>query len=88
MDPRHILEELKLYSQDNINFYCDIKSAIAIAENPIQHDRTKHIRISCHFVKEKIEAGVIHTIFVGSTAQTADIFTKGLAGSLFQQHVS
>ena len=44
--------------------------------------------ISHHFVKEKIEAGVIPTIFVGSTTQTADIFSKGLAGSLFQRYVN
>ena len=83
-----ILEELKLYSQDSIKFLCDKKLAITIAQNPVQHDRTKHIRISLHFVKEKIEAKIIQTAFVASTAQAADIFTKRLAGPLLQRHVS
>ena len=67
-----ILEE-KLYCQDSIKFFCTW---------------SKHMRISSHFVKEKIEAGIIQTTFVSSTTQTADIFTKGLAGPLFQRHVS
>ena len=48
-----ILEELKLYSQNSIKLYCDNKSAIAIAQNPVQHDITKYMQISRHFVKRK-----------------------------------
>ena len=83
-----ILEELKLDSQDSMKFFCDNKSIITIAQNPVQHDKTKHMRINCHFVKEKIEAIIIQTAFVWCMAQTADIFTKGLTGHLFQRHVS
>ena len=73
---RGILEELKLYSQDSIKFYIDNKSAIAIAENPIQHYRTKHMRISHHFFKEKIKVGVIQTIFCWIYSTNGRFFTK------------
>nr|GFD07165.1 copia protein [Tanacetum cinerariifolium] len=35
--------------------YCDSKAAIAISCNPVQHSRTKHIDVSYHFIKEKVE---------------------------------
>ena len=47
------LEELKLYSQNSTKFYCDNNSATSMAQNPVQHDRTKHMRISRYFIKEK-----------------------------------
>ena len=82
-----ILEELKLYSQDSIKFFYDNKSTIVIAQNSVQHDKTKHMHINRHFVKEKIQAIIIQTAFVWCMAQTAHIFTKGLTGHLFQRHV-
>ncbi|GJR92898.1 retrotransposon protein, putative, unclassified [Tanacetum coccineum] len=41
-----------------IPMYYDSKSAIAISCNPIQHSRTKHSNIRCHFIKERIERGI------------------------------
>jgi len=38
---------------------CDNKSAIGIVDNPIQHDMTKHIEIDQHFIKEKLDNGLI-----------------------------
>ena len=40
-----------------MKLYCDNKSAINIAHNPIQHDRTKHIEVDRHFIKENLEEG-------------------------------
>lgn len=42
----------------------DNKAAITIAYSPIQHDRTKHVEVDRHFIKEKLEEGVINTPFV------------------------
>ena len=72
---QRILEELKQPVESPMRLY---KAAISIAHNPVQHDRTKHVEIDRHFIKEKLEAGVICMPFVPTTQQTTDILTKGL----------
>ena len=56
---KRVLGELKLDIEAPMRLFCDNKSAISIANNPVQHDRTKHIEIDRHFMKEKLENGVI-----------------------------
>jgi hypothetical protein len=63
--------------------YCDNKAAINIANNPIQHDQTKHVEIDHHFIKEKLDNGEICLPFVRTTEQLADVFTKGLHTAKF-----
>ena len=70
-----------------MKLYSDNKSAINIAHNPIQHDRTKHIEIDRHFIKEKLEEGLVCMSYVPSECQLADIFIKGLNSSGFQNFV-
>lgn len=67
--------------------YCDNVSAISIAHNPVQHDHTKHIEVDRHFIKEKLESGLICTPFISTREQIADILTKGLAGADFPRLV-
>nr|GFD48758.1 uncharacterized mitochondrial protein AtMg00810-like [Tanacetum cinerariifolium] len=43
------------YHFDKIPIYCDLKSAIAISCNPVQHSRTKHKAFGYHFIKEHVE---------------------------------
>ena len=55
-----------------MKLYCDNKLAINIAHNPIQHDRTKHIEIDKHFIKEKLEEGVLCMSYVPLEHQLVD----------------
>ena len=70
-----------------MKLYCDNKSAINIAHNPIQHDRTKHIEIDRHFIKEKLEEGGVCMFYVLSEHQLANILRKGLNSSMFHDLV-
>ena len=55
-------EELKITYEEPIRPLCDIKSAINIARYPVYHDRTKHVNIDCHFIKEKLQDKIITTL--------------------------
>lgn len=65
--------------------FCDNISAIYMASNPVQHQRTKHIEIDLHFVRERVACGDIRVLHVPTSSQYADIFTKGLLSSVFKE---
>ena len=73
-----LMKELGIQVPMPVQVHCDNKSAIHIAENPIFHERTKHIKIDCHVTRERIKSGMIILKHIGTKIQPADVFTKAL----------
>lgn len=81
---RNLLLELQVPVPKATIVYCDNISAIYLSGNPVQHQRTKHVELDIHFVREKVQIGHIRVLHVPSSEQYADIFTKGLPRYLFE----
>ena len=80
-----LITELGFPQKQACPLFCDNKAAVSISENPVQHDWTKHVEIDRHFIKEKLEGGVISLPFVRSDDQLADILTKAVIGRIFYE---
>ncbi|XP_019171098.1 PREDICTED: uncharacterized protein LOC109166666 [Ipomoea nil] len=80
----YMLNELELHPKAPVAIYFDSKSAIANNENLVFHERTKHIEIYCHLVREKLHKGIIKLFHVPSGSQLVDIIQSSLQGDLKQ----
>jgi hypothetical protein len=63
--------------------YCDNINVVYLSSNPVQHQRTKHVEIDLHFIYECVANGGVRVLYVLTTSQFTDIFTKGLPSSVF-----
>ncbi|XP_071728419.1 uncharacterized protein [Rutidosis leptorrhynchoides] len=83
-----ILTEIGFPPNKAIQILCDNEAAIAISENPVQHDITKHVEIDRHFIREKLDNEIISLPSIRSEDQLADILTKSVNGRLFSEVLS
>ncbi|GAU50785.1 hypothetical protein TSUD_192210 [Trifolium subterraneum] len=79
---------LRVKLQKTPTLYCDNQSAVHIASNPVFHERTKHLDIDCHLVREKVMQGILKLLPVSTHDQMADFLTKALAPPKFHAFVS
>lgn len=65
--------------------YIDNKSVLALAKNPVLHDRSKHIDVQFHFIHNCIRSGVLETDYIKTGDQLADLLTKPLVRERLQE---
>jgi hypothetical protein len=63
--------------------YCDNQSCIKLLENPIFHDRSKHIEICYHFIHDYVQRGEVELQYISTEEKVADILTKALGRAKF-----
>jgi hypothetical protein len=81
---QRFLVELNVELKHKPELLCDNQSALRLIKNPEFHQRSKHIDIAYHFVRDKYEEGLFVLKFVGTEDQKADIFTKAFTEKRFK----
>jgi len=79
----YLFQDLHLPLSQPATLYCDNKFSFQIASNQVFHERTKHIEIDCHLVREKLNSALLKLLPITSVMQVANIFTKPLASAQF-----
>lgn len=83
-----VLSSLGVTHSMPIQLYCDSQVALHIANNPVFHERTKHIDVDCHFIRDEISRHNLQPSYVHTHAQLADTFTKALGRGQFHALLS
>ena len=91
MTAQECLWLIKLQNEiENINeaiiIYEDNQSTIKLAENFVNSDRTKHIAVRMHFIRDQIENNLIKLKYIPTTDQIADVLTKPLGRIQHEKH--
>jgi hypothetical protein len=84
----YLMNDLKIQCSKPPVIYCDSQSAMHIASNPVFHERTKHLEIDCHLVREKLQQGLLRLLPISTEDQLADCLTKPLGAAKFNGFIS
>jgi hypothetical protein len=82
---RRLLQDLGCDQAKPTLLFCDNQSAIKLVRNPQFHQRTKHIDVKFHFIRDLQDERVVDVVYVSTENQLADLFTKGLDGPRFRK---
>ena len=83
---RRLLNKIHaLDMQASIAIHGNNQRSLNLAHNPVYHDRTKHIEVRHHFIRDKILSGEINLDYVATKEQLADILTKALGRTAFER---
>jgi hypothetical protein len=80
-----LLGDLLGRDAEAVELRVDSKSALALAKNPVFHERSKHIRVKYHFIRSCLEEGSVRANYINTQDQLADFLTKSLGRVKFQE---
>lgn len=75
---KSILKELKIEVKREIKLQIDNKPTINVAKNPVLHDRSRHIEVRFHFLREQVNQGKLEVAHYPTSTQIVYVLTKGL----------
>jgi hypothetical protein len=81
---RKLLADLFGHEMDSTVIHCDNQSCVKLSENPVFHDKSKHIEIKYHYIRDMVQRKAIHVQYLSTHEQVADVFTKPLAKTKFK----
>ena len=80
-----LLDGIGYSSTTPTTILCDNNAAISLSEDPLLHDRVKHIDIKYHFMREHVQSGELALSYINTQDNIADIFTKALEPKKFSR---
>jgi hypothetical protein len=69
---------------DSTSIHCDNQSCLKLSENHVFHDKSKHIEIKYHYIRDMVQRKVVHVQYLPTHEQIVNIFTKPLARAKFE----
>jgi hypothetical protein len=81
---RKLLTSLFDLEMEATTILCDNQSCIKITENPIFHDRSKHIEIRYHYIRDMVQRGALNLQYISTDEQVVDVLTKPLSRVKFE----
>ena len=79
------MADVRYTQEEAAKIMCDNQGCMSLAKNPTHHSRTKHIDVQYHFIREKLETGVIELKFCPTKHMVADVLTKAVARDRHQR---
>ena len=79
-----LITELGL-KQESVPIFCDSSSALHLCKNPAHHEKTKHIDIKLHFIRNEVSKGVIKMVKIHTDDNPSDLLTKVVLATKFKK---